>query len=297
MKLVISIHSIEGVTVHEVKLLTDSGKSDYAQVGEGVIFSCLYILDPDEVILSIVWEKDKEQVSPLPVFSLHFSFISLSLFPCRIFRQFFPPSCFLLFHSLLCFLSMNFLFVFDSRFFPSVTFVDFNSIEPDFVCSDSPYYSSIFFLSSSFFLLMFLSSIWPSLFVTFFYFRFFCCHISFFSSNISLSLSFSFCSWIFTFQSPLISNFFLPSKKRQAGKKVAILFPIHKKHVFLSSSIPFLLFLSISFLLFLLYLLLTERKDKNERRRKRIFSPLFNLHLLTEPVKGTLLLFSLFFFA
>lgn len=54
---------VNGVTVHEVKLLTDSGKSDYAQVGEGVIFSCLYILDPDESILSIVWEKDKEQVS------------------------------------------------------------------------------------------------------------------------------------------------------------------------------------------------------------------------------------------
>lgn len=60
---VLPIGCVDGVTVHEVKLLTDSGKSDYAQVGEGVIFSCLYILDPGETILSIVWEKDKEQVT------------------------------------------------------------------------------------------------------------------------------------------------------------------------------------------------------------------------------------------
>lgn len=51
-----------GVTVHEVRLLSDNGKSDYVLVGEGVIFSCLFMLDPDEVIQSVVWEKDKEQV-------------------------------------------------------------------------------------------------------------------------------------------------------------------------------------------------------------------------------------------
>lgn len=75
---------VYGVTVHEVKLLTDSGKSDYAQVGEGVIFSCLYILDPDEAILSIVWEKDKEQVSTEYYSSLISSSLSLSFSLCSI---------------------------------------------------------------------------------------------------------------------------------------------------------------------------------------------------------------------
>jgi hypothetical protein len=53
------------VTVHEVRLLSDSGKSDYVLAGEGVTFSCLFILDPKEYIISVIWQKDKEQVKNL----------------------------------------------------------------------------------------------------------------------------------------------------------------------------------------------------------------------------------------
>ena len=59
------------VTVHEVRILSDSGKSDFVIAGEGVTLSCLFMLDPGEVLESVVWEKDKEQVSTFfPSFSL-----------------------------------------------------------------------------------------------------------------------------------------------------------------------------------------------------------------------------------
>lgn len=51
------------VTVHEVRLLSDSGKSDYALVGEGFALNCLFMLEPDEVIHSVIWKKDGTQVS------------------------------------------------------------------------------------------------------------------------------------------------------------------------------------------------------------------------------------------
>ena len=50
------------VTVHEVRFLTDSGKTDFAIAGEGVTFSCLFVLDPRETIQSVIWYKDKERV-------------------------------------------------------------------------------------------------------------------------------------------------------------------------------------------------------------------------------------------
>lgn len=49
--------------MHEVRLLSDSGKSDYALVGEGFALSCLFMLDPDEVIHSVIWKKDGTPVS------------------------------------------------------------------------------------------------------------------------------------------------------------------------------------------------------------------------------------------
>ncbi|KAI1280405.1 hypothetical protein HDE_13378 [Halotydeus destructor] len=60
--LLVIVKSILSVTVHEVRILSDSGKSDYVLTGEGVVFSCLFVIDPDEVIQSVIWEKDKEQV-------------------------------------------------------------------------------------------------------------------------------------------------------------------------------------------------------------------------------------------
>lgn len=56
------LQTCQCVTVHEVRLLSDAGKSDYVLAGEGVTLSCLFILDPKEVIQSVIWLKDKEQV-------------------------------------------------------------------------------------------------------------------------------------------------------------------------------------------------------------------------------------------
>lgn len=60
--MILLVNGCQCVTVHEVRLLSDSGKSDYVLAGEGVTFSCLFILDPKEVIQSVIWLKDKEQV-------------------------------------------------------------------------------------------------------------------------------------------------------------------------------------------------------------------------------------------
>ena len=46
------------VTVHEVKLLSDSGKSDYVLSGEGVTLSCLFLIDPAEEVISLEWIRD-----------------------------------------------------------------------------------------------------------------------------------------------------------------------------------------------------------------------------------------------
>lgn len=48
-----------------MRILSDSGKSDFVIAGEGVTLSCLFMLDPGEELESVVWEKDKEQVSLL----------------------------------------------------------------------------------------------------------------------------------------------------------------------------------------------------------------------------------------
>ncbi|RWS30585.1 hypothetical protein B4U80_09486, partial [Leptotrombidium deliense] len=51
---------LEAVTVTEVRILSDSGRTDYVLAGEGVTLSCLYLLQKEETVRHIVWEKDDE---------------------------------------------------------------------------------------------------------------------------------------------------------------------------------------------------------------------------------------------
>lgn len=53
---------VKSVTVTEVKLVSDSGKTDFVIAGEGATLHCMYIIEEGEEVQQVRWEKDGKMV-------------------------------------------------------------------------------------------------------------------------------------------------------------------------------------------------------------------------------------------